>query len=170
MSVQRSNVLYFINFLLQSTMTARTDDDMSFSELRMSESESTAADTISTRSTISYQSSRSGLTRQGTVLHDLIFLYHTHTPRIQCFRSNQVLFISLCSIFIASTFRPLKQERKHGKSRSKGRQRSTVTGIPRHVQKELGIFHYSFFKQTLITTLILVRNVFLTFILYTLHL
>ncbi|XP_036418039.1 uncharacterized protein KIAA1522 isoform X2 [Colossoma macropomum] len=86
-----------------STMTARTDDDVSFSELRMSESESTAADTISTRSTISYQSSRSGLTRQ------------------------------------ASTFRPLKQDKKPGKSRSKGKHRSTVTGIPRHVQKELGL-------------------------------
>lgn len=54
-------------FSMQSTVTARTDDDMSFSELRMSESESTAADTISTRSITSYQSSRSGLTRQGTV-------------------------------------------------------------------------------------------------------
>ncbi|KAL7889170.1 hypothetical protein AOLI_G00014280 [Acnodon oligacanthus] len=86
-----------------STMTARTDDDVSVSELRMSECESTAADTISTRSTISYQSSRSGLTRQG------------------------------------STFRPLKQDKKPGKSRSKGKHRGTVTGIPRHVQKELGL-------------------------------
>ncbi|KAI4882772.1 hypothetical protein NFI96_024468 [Prochilodus magdalenae] len=85
-----------------STVTARTDTDVSFSELRVSESESTAADTISTRSTISYQSSRAGLTRQ------------------------------------ASTFRPLKPDKKPGKSRSKGRH-STVTGIPRHVQKELGL-------------------------------
>ncbi|XP_060781084.1 uncharacterized protein KIAA1522 homolog [Neoarius graeffei] len=76
---------------------------MSFSELRMSESESTAADTISTRSITSYQSSRSGLTRQG------------------------------------STFRPLKDDKKRGKSKSKGKKAGTVTGIPRHVQKELGL-------------------------------
>uniref|UniRef100_A0A8B9KAK7 Uncharacterized protein n=1 Tax=Astyanax mexicanus TaxID=7994 RepID=A0A8B9KAK7_ASTMX len=86
-----------------SSMTVRTDDDVSFSELGVSESESTAADTISTRSTISYQSSRSGITRQ------------------------------------ASTFRPLTQDRKEGKSKSKARHRSTVPGIPRHVQRELGL-------------------------------
>ncbi|KAI5108352.1 hypothetical protein C0J45_1946, partial [Silurus meridionalis] len=86
-----------------STVTARTDDDMSFSELRMSESESTAADTISTRSITSYQSSRSGLTRQG------------------------------------STFRPLKEDKKHGKSKSRGKKMGMFKGIPRHVQKELGL-------------------------------
>lgn len=59
----------------QSTVTARTDDDVSFSELGMSESESTAADTISTRSVTSYQSTRSGLTRQGTVFISLLFSY-----------------------------------------------------------------------------------------------
>ncbi|XP_076829998.1 uncharacterized protein LOC143475985 isoform X2 [Brachyhypopomus gauderio] len=84
-----------------STATSRTNDDMSFSELAMSESESTAADTISTRSSISYQSTRSGLTRQ------------------------------------ASTFRPLNEDKKQGKSKKKNR--STVVGIPRHVQKELGL-------------------------------
>ncbi|KAK1791311.1 hypothetical protein P4O66_013325, partial [Electrophorus voltai] len=86
-----------------STATSRTNDDMSFSELAMSESESTAADTISTRSTISYQSTRSGLKRQ------------------------------------ASTFRPLNEDKKQGKSKSKRKNRSTVVGIPRHVQKELGL-------------------------------
>ncbi|XP_066535995.1 NHS-like protein 3 [Hoplias malabaricus] len=99
----KNGVDYQDNQSVISSVTVRTDDDMSFSELRVSESESTAADTISTRSTISYLSSRSGLTRQG------------------------------------STFRPLEQEKKPKKSRSKGRNRCTVTGIPRHVQKELGL-------------------------------
>ncbi|KAK3554830.1 hypothetical protein QTP70_034848, partial [Hemibagrus guttatus] len=85
-----------------STVTARTDDDVSFSELRMSESESIAADTISTRSVTSYQSSRSGLTRQG------------------------------------STFRPLKEDKKHGKGKSK-KKAGMATRIPRHIQKELGL-------------------------------
>ncbi|XP_062851748.1 NHS-like protein 3 isoform X2 [Trichomycterus rosablanca] len=90
-----------------SSVTARTDDT-SFSELRMSESEFSAADTISTRSmrstrsSVSYQSARSGLTRQG------------------------------------SSFGPLKEDRKHGK-RSKVRSMGVAPGIPRHVQKELGL-------------------------------
>ncbi|KAF4089851.1 hypothetical protein AMELA_G00043020 [Ameiurus melas] len=99
----RDGVDYQDDQSVVSTVTARTDDDMSFSELGMSESESNAADTISTRSITSYQSSRSGLTRQG------------------------------------STFRPLKEDRKHGKSKSKGRKAGMVTGIPRHVQRELGL-------------------------------
>lgn len=72
--------MWTTSFSTQSTVTARTDDDMSFSELGMSESESTAADTISTRSITSYQSSRSGLTRQGTVLRTrlpFITVYYT---------------------------------------------------------------------------------------------
>ncbi|XP_017318845.1 uncharacterized protein KIAA1522 homolog [Ictalurus punctatus] len=99
----RNGVDYQDDQSVISTVTARTDDDMSFSELGMSESESTAADTISTRSITSYQSSRSGLTRQG------------------------------------STFRPLKEDKKHGKSKSKGKKAGMVTGIPRHVQRELGL-------------------------------
>ncbi|MCI4376911.1 hypothetical protein PGIGA_G00193900 [Pangasianodon gigas] len=99
----RNGVDYQDDQSVISTVTARTDDDMSFSELRMSESESTAADTISTRSITSYQSSRSGLTRQD------------------------------------STFRPLKEDRKHKKSKSKGKKAGMVKGIPRHVQKELGL-------------------------------
>lgn len=60
---------------MQSTVTARTDDDVSFSELGMSECESAAADTISTRSVTSYQSSRSGLTRQGISLRMRMSLF-----------------------------------------------------------------------------------------------
>ncbi|GAA6081225.1 uncharacterized protein KIAA1522 [Tachysurus ichikawai] len=98
----RNGVDYQDDQSVISTVTARTDDDVSFSELGMSESESTAADTISTRSVTSYQSSRSGLTRQG------------------------------------STFRPLKEDKKHGKGKSK-KKAGMVTGIPRHIQKELGL-------------------------------
>ncbi|KAK2853185.1 hypothetical protein Q7C36_008386 [Tachysurus vachellii] len=98
----RNGVDYRDDQSVISNVTARTDDDVSFSELGMSESESTAADTISTRSVTSYQSSRSGLTRQG------------------------------------STFRPLKEDKKHGKGRSK-KKAGIFTGIPRHIQKELGL-------------------------------
>lgn len=65
---------------------------MSFSELGMSESESIAADTISTRSVTSYQSSRSGLTRQGTgssTTHFTVVYY----PRV----SVQWLLSSCCT-------------------------------------------------------------------------
>ncbi|KAF5890667.1 uncharacterized protein DAT39_019631 [Clarias magur] len=99
----RNGVDFQDNQSVISTVTARTDDDVSFSELGMSESESTAADTISTHSVTSYQSTRSGLTRQ------------------------------------ASTFRPLKEDRKHGRTKQKGKRAGLVTGIPRHVQKELGL-------------------------------
>ncbi|XP_053358002.1 uncharacterized protein KIAA1522 homolog [Clarias gariepinus] len=99
----KNGVDYQDNQSVISTVTARTDDDVSFSELGMSESESTAADTISTRSVTSYQSTRSGLTRQ------------------------------------ASTFRPLKEDRKHGRNKQKGKRVGLATGIPRHVQKELGL-------------------------------
>ncbi|XP_027022637.2 uncharacterized protein KIAA1522 [Tachysurus fulvidraco] len=98
----RNGVDYQDDQSVISNVTARTDDDVSFSELGMSESESTAADTISTRSVTSYQSSRSGLTRQG------------------------------------SSFRPLKEDKKHGKGKSK-KKAGMFTGIPRHIQKELGL-------------------------------
>lgn len=98
----RNGVDYQDDQSIISTVTARTDDDVSFSELGMSESESTVADTISTRSVTSYQSSRSGLTRQG------------------------------------STFRPLKEDKKQKKGKSK-KKAGMVAGIPRHVQKELGL-------------------------------
>ncbi|KAI7805790.1 uncharacterized protein KIAA1522 [Triplophysa rosa] len=85
-----------------STVTTRTDDSMAFSELRGFDSESTAADTISTRSSISMRSTRSGLRRQD------------------------------------STFRPLKPD-KTEKPKSHRKHLKTVAGIPRHVQRELGL-------------------------------
>ncbi|KAA0718169.1 hypothetical protein E1301_Tti001237 [Triplophysa tibetana] len=85
-----------------STVTTRTDDSMAFSELRGFDSESTAADTISTRSSISMRSTRSGLRRQD------------------------------------STFRPLKPD-KTEKPKSHRKHLKTIAGIPRHVQRELGL-------------------------------
>ncbi|XP_056617200.1 uncharacterized protein KIAA1522 [Triplophysa dalaica] len=84
-----------------STVTTRTDDSIAFNELRF-DSDSTTADTISTRSSISMRSTRSGLRRQD------------------------------------STFRPLKQD-KTEKPKSHRKHLKTVAGIPRHVQRELGL-------------------------------
>ncbi|XP_016090829.1 uncharacterized protein KIAA1522-like [Sinocyclocheilus grahami] len=86
-----------------STVTAQTEDSMAFSELRGFESESTAADSVSMRSSISSRSTRSGLKRQ------------------------------------ASTFRPLKPDKTAAKSKSHWRHVRTVVGIPRHIQRELGL-------------------------------
>ncbi|KAI2657976.1 hypothetical protein H4Q32_009423 [Labeo rohita] len=86
-----------------STVTAHTEDSMAFSELRGFESESTAADSVSMRSSISSRSTRSGLKRQ------------------------------------ASTFRPLKPDKTAEKTKSRRRHVRTVVGIPRHVQRELGL-------------------------------
>ncbi|KAK2896938.1 hypothetical protein Q8A67_011426 [Cirrhinus molitorella] len=86
-----------------STVTAQTEDSMAFSELRGFESESTAADSVSMRSSISSRSTRSGLKRQ------------------------------------ASTFRPLKPDKSAEKTKSRRRHVKTVVGIPRHVQRELGL-------------------------------
>ncbi|XP_016407589.1 uncharacterized protein KIAA1522-like [Sinocyclocheilus rhinocerous] len=86
-----------------STVTAQTEDSMAFSELRGFESESTAADSVSMRSSISSRSTRSGLKRQ------------------------------------ASTFRPLKPDKTAEKTKSRRRHVRTVVGIPRHIQRELGL-------------------------------
>nr|XP_689554.6 uncharacterized protein KIAA1522 [Danio rerio] len=86
-----------------STVTAQTEDSMAFSELRGFESESTAADSVSMRSSISSRSTRSGLKRQ------------------------------------ASTFRPLKPDKSAEKPRTRRKPVRNVVGIPRHVQKELGL-------------------------------
>ncbi|XP_043111558.1 uncharacterized protein KIAA1522 homolog [Puntigrus tetrazona] len=86
-----------------STVTAQTEDSMAFSELRGFESESTVADSVSMRSSISSRSTRSGLKRQ------------------------------------ASTFRPLKPDKTAEKTKSHRKHVRTVVGIPRHVQKELGL-------------------------------
>uniref|UniRef100_A0A9J7Z0Z2 Uncharacterized protein n=1 Tax=Cyprinus carpio carpio TaxID=630221 RepID=A0A9J7Z0Z2_CYPCA len=86
-----------------STVTAQTEDSMAFSELRGFESESTAADSVSMRSSISSRSTRSGLKRQ------------------------------------ASTFSPLKPDKTAEKTKSRRKHGRTVVGIPRHVQKELGL-------------------------------
>lgn len=49
---------------------------------------------------------------------------------------------------VGSTFGPLKEDKKHGKSKSKGRSTSSAPGIPRHVQKELGtVYKLKHFKQ-----------------------
>ncbi|KAK9964230.1 hypothetical protein ABG768_005422 [Culter alburnus] len=76
---------------------------MAFSELRGFESESTAADSVSMRSSISSRSTRSGLKRQ------------------------------------ASTFRPLKPDKSAEKTKSRRKHMRTVVGIPRHIQRELGL-------------------------------
>ncbi|XP_026133914.1 uncharacterized protein KIAA1522 homolog isoform X1 [Carassius auratus] len=86
-----------------STVTAQTEVSMAFSELRGFESESTAADSVSMRSSISSRSTRSGLKRQ------------------------------------ASTFRPLKPDKTAEKTKSRRRHVRTVVGIPRHIQRELGL-------------------------------
>ncbi|XP_051946273.1 uncharacterized protein KIAA1522 homolog [Xyrauchen texanus] len=86
-----------------STVTVQTEVSMSFSELRGFESESTAGDTVSTRSTISTRSTRSGLRRQ------------------------------------ASTFSPLKPDKSQEKPKSRRKHARTLVGIPRHIQKELGL-------------------------------
>ncbi|XP_059373193.1 uncharacterized protein KIAA1522-like [Carassius carassius] len=86
-----------------STVTAQTEYSMAFSELRGFESESTAADSVSMRSSISSRSTRSGLKRQ------------------------------------ASTFRPLKPDKTAEKTKSRRRHVRTVVGIPRHIQRELGL-------------------------------
>ncbi|XP_067242719.1 NHS-like protein 3 [Chanodichthys erythropterus] len=86
-----------------STVTAQTEDSMAFSELRGFESESTAADSVSMRSSISSRSTRSGLKRQ------------------------------------ASTFRPLKPDKSAEKTKSRRKHMRTVVGIPRHIQRELGL-------------------------------
>ncbi|TRY93370.1 hypothetical protein DNTS_032863, partial [Danionella cerebrum] len=86
-----------------STVTAQTEDSMAFSELKGFESESTTADSVSMRSSISSRSTRSGLRRQ------------------------------------ASTFRPLKPDKTTEKTKSRKKCLRTVVGIPRHVQKELGL-------------------------------
>ncbi|XP_056326435.1 uncharacterized protein KIAA1522 homolog [Danio aesculapii] len=86
-----------------STVTAQTEDSMAFSELRGFESESTAADSVSMRSSISSRSTRSGLKRQ------------------------------------ASTFRPLKPDKSAEKPKTRRKPVRNVVGIPRHVQKELGL-------------------------------
>uniref|UniRef100_A0A8C1BAE7 Uncharacterized protein n=1 Tax=Cyprinus carpio carpio TaxID=630221 RepID=A0A8C1BAE7_CYPCA len=86
-----------------STVTAQTENSMAFSELRGFESESTAADSVSMRSSISSRSTRSGLKRQ------------------------------------ASTFRPLKPDKTAEKTKSRRRHVRTVVGIPRHIQRELGL-------------------------------
>ncbi|XP_051503287.1 uncharacterized protein KIAA1522-like [Myxocyprinus asiaticus] len=86
-----------------STVTAQTEDSMSFSELRGLESESTAGDTVSTRSSISTRSTRSGLRRQ------------------------------------ASTFSPLKPDKTQEKHKSRRKHVRTIVGIPRHIQRELGL-------------------------------
>ncbi|XP_026079403.1 uncharacterized protein KIAA1522 [Carassius auratus] len=86
-----------------STVTAQTEDSMAFSELRGFESESTAADSVSMRSSISSRSTRSGLKRQ------------------------------------ASTFTPLKPDKTAEKKKSRRKHGRPVVGIPRHVQKEMGL-------------------------------
>ncbi|XP_052007086.1 uncharacterized protein KIAA1522 [Xyrauchen texanus] len=86
-----------------STVTAQTEDSMSFSELRGLESESTAGDTVSTHSSISTRSTRSGLRRQ------------------------------------ASTFSPLKPDKTQEKPKSRRKHMRTIVGIPRHIQRELGL-------------------------------
>ncbi|XP_073689886.1 uncharacterized protein [Garra rufa] len=99
----RNGVDYPDDQSMISTVTAHTEDSMAFSELRGFESESTAADSVSMRSSISSRSTRSGLKRQ------------------------------------ASTFRPLKPDKTAEKTKSRRRHVRTVVGIPRHVQRELGL-------------------------------
>ncbi|KAM9432873.1 uncharacterized protein ACWYII_016784 isoform 6-T6 [Salvelinus alpinus] len=94
---------------IASTVTRQPDETESdsYRERRGSLSDSTILDTmsqVSTRSAVSTQSSRSGLTRQ------------------------------------ASTFRPLKSEKKPEKAKARRRhRRTTVMGIPQHIQRELGL-------------------------------
>ncbi|XP_051773751.1 uncharacterized protein KIAA1522 homolog [Ctenopharyngodon idella] len=99
----RNGIDYPDNQSMISTVTAQTEDSMAFSELRGFESESTAADSVSMRSSISSRSTRSGLKRQ------------------------------------ASTFRPLKPDKSAEKTKSRRKHVRTVVGIPRHIQRELGL-------------------------------